>query len=42
MTSEYSDVYSRFLLRVADYNLAGLDESVANEMMNGWMKSVLA
>ena len=42
MTSEYSDIYSRFLLRVTDYDIAGLDETLANEMMNSWMRSVLS
>ena len=42
MTSEYSDIYSRFLLRVTDYDIAGLDETLANEMMSSWMRSVLS
>ena len=42
MTSEYESIYSRFYLRVTDYNLAGLDEHMAKEMMNGWMHSTLS
>ena len=42
MTSEYNDIYSRFLLRVTDYEFSGLDEKLAQEMMNGWMKSTLS
>ena len=42
MTSEYNDIYSRFLLRVTDYEFAGLDEKLAQEMMNGWMKATLS
>ncbi len=42
MTSEYTDIYSRFLLRVKDYELANLDEGLANQMMNGWLKAVLS
>lgn len=42
MTSEYEEIYSRFLTRVTDYQLAGLRESLATEMMNGWMRSTLA
>ena len=42
MTSEYNSIYSRFLLRVTDYEFAGLDEKLANEMMNGWMKATLS
>lgn len=42
MTSEYNDIYSRFLLRVTDYEFAGLDEKLAQGMMNGWMKATLS
>ena len=42
MTSEYNDIYSRFLLRVTDYEFSGLDEKLAQEMMNGWMKATLS
>ena len=42
MTSEFEDIYSRFFLRVEDYNIVGLDTNLVNEMMNGWMKSVLS
>ena len=42
MTSDYSDIYSRFLIRVTDYDFAGLDEYLANSMMNSWIKSVLS
>ena len=42
MTSEYEEIYSRFLTRVTDYQLAGLRESLATEMMNGWMRTTLS
>ena len=42
MTSEYNSIYSRFLLRVTDYEFSGLDEKLAQEMMNGWMKATLS
>jgi len=29
MTSEYSNVFSRFLLRVTDYEFSGFDEKLA-------------
>jgi len=29
MTSEYSEIYSRFLLRVKDYEFSGLTEDLA-------------
>ena len=42
MTSEYSEIYSRFLLGITDYKFAGLEEKIANKMMNGWMHSTLS
>lgn len=42
MTSEFESIYSRFYLRVEDYNMIGLKENLVNEMMNGWMRSTLS
>lgn len=42
MTSEYGNIYSRFLLRVTDYEFSGFDEKLAQEMMAGWMKATLS
>jgi len=42
MTSAYEDIYSRFFLRVQDYDIVGLQEKIVKEMMNGWMKSTLS
>ena len=42
MTSEFDSIYSRFYLRITDYNLAGLNENIAKDMMNGWMRSTLS
>lgn len=42
MTSDYEDIYSRFYLRVEDYNIVGLEKKLVENMMNGWMKSVLS
>lgn len=42
MTSAYEDIYSRFYLRVEDYNIVGLEEKLVKQMMNGWMKSTLS
>ena len=33
MTSEYDDIFSRFLLKVTDYDLPQIDEYLVNEMM---------
>lgn len=42
MTSEFDDIYSRFFLRVEDYNIIGLKEDLVKEMMNGWIRSTLS
>lgn len=42
MTSEYSDIYSRFYLRVKDYDLAGMEERLVREMLNQYLKSALS
>ena len=42
MTSEYEDIYSRFYLRVEDYSLVAMEERLAKEMMNGWIRSTLS
>ena len=39
MTSEYESIFSRFLQRVEDYKLAGLDEELANEMLIGYLRN---
>lgn len=42
MTSLYQDIYSRFLLKITDYELASLLEADANEMMYEWLRSSLS
>ena len=42
MTSEYSDIYSRFYLRVKDYDIAGMEERLVREMLNQYLKSALS
>ena len=42
MTSSYEDIYSCFLGKITDYKIASLDETDAIDLMNGWMKSVVA
>ena len=42
MTSEYEDIYSRFLSRVTDYKLAELDEDIAKDMINGYMRQTVS
>ena len=42
MTSEFDELYSRFYLRVKDYEIVGLEVKVVKEMMNGWIRSTLS
>ncbi len=42
MTSAYNDIYSRFLLKVRDYEFAGLPEPNATEQMLDWLRSALS
>lgn len=39
MTSEYSSIFSRFLMRVEDYKIANLDENTANEILIGYLRN---
>ena len=42
MTSEFDEIYSRFYLRVKDYEMVALDESLAKEILNGYLRSTLS
>ena len=42
MTSSYEEIYSRFYLRVKDYEITGLDETLVKEMLNGYLRSALS
>lgn len=42
MTSSYNDIYSRFLNKIRDYDLAGLPEPNATEEMREWLQSTLS
>ncbi len=42
MTSAYEDIYSRFYLRIEDYEMVGLDKKLVNKMLNGYMRSTLS
>ena len=33
ITSEFDEIYSRFYLRVKDYEIVGLDEKLVKEML---------
>ena len=39
---EYNEIYSRFYLRIKDYEMSGLDEKLVKEMMNGYLRSTLS
>lgn len=42
MKSSYNDVYSRFLIKIRDYEFAGLPEPNASEEMLDWLRSALS
>lgn len=42
MTSSYNKIYSRFLIKVRDYEFAGLPEPNATEQMLEWLRSALS
>lgn len=42
MTSSYNDIYSRFLIKIRDYDFAGLPEPNATEQMREWLQSALS
>ena len=42
MTSTYNDIYSRFLIKIRDYDFAGLPEPNATEQMLEWLRSALS
>ena len=41
MATPYDKVYSRFLNRTTDFNLAALDDITLNEMLRGWLYSAI-
>ena len=41
-SSEFEEIYSRFYLRVKDYDMSGITERLAKEMLFGYMKSVIS
>ena len=42
MTSSYNNIYSRFLIKIRDYEFAGLPEPNATEQMREWLQSALS
>ena len=41
MATPYEKVYTRFLNRTTDFNLAELDDYTLNEMLKGWLCSAI-
>ena len=39
---EFADIYSRFYLRVKDYETVGLNEQLVKEILKGYLKSTLS
>ena len=42
ITSEFDEIYSRFFIRVKDYDMAGYDENLAKEVLSGYVRSTLS
>ena len=42
MTSSYEDIYSRFFLRVKDYDIQGLEENLVNEILEGYLRATIS
>ena len=42
MTSTYNDIYSRFLMKIKDYDFFNQTEADANESMRGWLTASLS
>ena len=40
--SNFDEIYSRFYLRIKDYEISGLEESLVKEMLFGYLKSTLS
>ena len=41
MATPYEKIYSRFLNRITDFNLADLDDYTLNEMLKNWLYSAI-
>ena len=39
---ELNEIYSRFYLRVKDYDMVEMDEKMVNEMLGGYLRSTLS
>lgn len=42
MTSDIADIFTRFYLLVEDYKIAGLEEEIANELLNGYLRQTIS
>lgn len=42
ITSEYDNIFSRFLVRITDYGFAAQDEYLASQMMQNWLHATLS
>lgn len=42
MTSEFDEIYSRFLLKITDYNILNFDEQLLRSIEAGWLRSALS
>ncbi len=42
MTSDFDDVFSRFYIKIKDYDFANQSEEIMAEMLNGWLKATVS
>ena len=42
MTSDFKDIYSRFYIRVKDYDLSAMEEELAKEILYGYLRATLS
>lgn len=42
MTSDYADIFTRFYLSVKDYEMAGMTEKLATEILNGYLRQTIS
>lgn len=42
MTSEFSEIFSRFYAKITDYNLVALEDDIVEEMLRSWLKYAIS
>lgn len=42
MTSEFNEIFSRFYLKIRDYDFANQSEAIMSELTTGWLKATVS